>query len=147
MSVILDEPTAEDWMIPGERDPARLKSLPVPAADDSLVLSPASSLANSVKNNGPELLVPIELSLRNGACFRKRDPDAHWMVTLQSESLPRTKVRREIVLLPALSSGQLARSMFWTARSVTTLYLPSMYFRHGASGSSIYRQVDHSVDR
>jgi putative SOS response-associated peptidase YedK len=69
MSVILDEPTAEDWMIPGERDPARLKSLLVPAADDSLVLSPASSLANSVKNNGPELLVPIELSLRNGACF------------------------------------------------------------------------------
>jgi putative SOS response-associated peptidase YedK len=58
MPVILDERRAEDWMNPAEKDPFRLKSLLVPAPDDDLVLSPASSLVNSVNNDGPELLVP-----------------------------------------------------------------------------------------
>src|SRR5262249_11697627 len=58
MPVILDERTAEDRMNRGVRDPWRLKSLPVPAPDSKLVLSPASSLVNSMKNDGPELLVP-----------------------------------------------------------------------------------------
>jgi putative SOS response-associated peptidase YedK len=57
MPAILDQGTAEDCMNPGERDPLRLKSLLVPAPDDYLVLNPASSLVNSVKNDGPELLV------------------------------------------------------------------------------------------
>jgi putative SOS response-associated peptidase YedK len=58
MPVILDERTAEVWMNPGERDPLRVKLLLVPAPDHNLVLSPASSLVNSVNNDGPELLVP-----------------------------------------------------------------------------------------
>jgi putative SOS response-associated peptidase YedK len=58
MPVIFNERAAEDWMNPGERDPLRLKSLLVPAPDDNLVLSPASSLVNNVKNDGPELLIP-----------------------------------------------------------------------------------------
>lgn len=58
MPVIFNERAAEDWINPGERDPLRLKSLLVPAPDDNLVLSPASSLVNSVKNDGPELLIP-----------------------------------------------------------------------------------------
>jgi putative SOS response-associated peptidase YedK len=58
MPVVLDERAAEDWMNSGERDPLRLKSLLVPAPDDWLVLSPASSLVNNVQNDGPELLVP-----------------------------------------------------------------------------------------
>jgi putative SOS response-associated peptidase YedK len=58
MPVVFNERAAEDWMNPGERDPLRLKSLLVPAPDDNLILSPASSLVNSVKNDGPELLIP-----------------------------------------------------------------------------------------
>jgi putative SOS response-associated peptidase YedK len=44
MPIILDERTAEDWMNPGKKDPLRLKAPLVPAPDDNLVLSPASSL-------------------------------------------------------------------------------------------------------
>jgi putative SOS response-associated peptidase YedK len=58
MPVILDERRAEDWMNPAEKDPFRLKALLVPAPDDDLVLSPASSLVNTVNNDGPQLLVP-----------------------------------------------------------------------------------------
>jgi putative SOS response-associated peptidase YedK len=56
MPVILDEGAAEDWMNPRERDPLSLKRLLVPAPADLLVMTPASPLANSVKNDGPELL-------------------------------------------------------------------------------------------
>jgi len=57
MPAILDERAAEDWMNPNESNPLRLKALLVPAPDERLVLSPASPLVNSVKNEGPELLV------------------------------------------------------------------------------------------
>jgi putative SOS response-associated peptidase YedK len=56
MPVILDEGGAEDWMNPGEKEPLSLKRLLVPAPADLLVMQPASPLANSVKNEGPELL-------------------------------------------------------------------------------------------
>jgi putative SOS response-associated peptidase YedK len=56
MPVILDEGGAEDWMNPREKEPMSLKRLLVPAAADLLVTQPASPLANSVKNDGPELL-------------------------------------------------------------------------------------------
>jgi putative SOS response-associated peptidase YedK len=58
MPVILDQRAAEDWLNPGERDLLRLKALLTAAPDEDLVLSPASSLVNSVKNDGPELLKP-----------------------------------------------------------------------------------------
>ena len=60
MPVILDEGAAEDWMNPRERDPLSLKRLLVPAPPNLLVMTPASPLANSVKNDGPELLVVSE---------------------------------------------------------------------------------------
>jgi putative SOS response-associated peptidase YedK len=56
MPVILDQGAAEDWMNPREGDPLSLKRLLVPAPSDLLVMTPASPLANSVKNDGPELL-------------------------------------------------------------------------------------------
>jgi len=56
MPVILDERTAEDWMNRNEADPRRLKRLLVPAPEGKLVITPASPLVNSVKNDGPELL-------------------------------------------------------------------------------------------
>jgi putative SOS response-associated peptidase YedK len=62
MPVVLDERAAEDWMNPRERDVASLKRLPVPAPPDLLAMRPASPLANSVKNDGPELLLaPADL--------------------------------------------------------------------------------------
>ncbi len=57
MPVILDSRAADDWMNPLEADPLSLKRLLIPAADNVLVAQPASPLANSVKNDGPELLV------------------------------------------------------------------------------------------
>ncbi len=57
MPVILDNRAADDWMNPTEADPLSLKRLLIPAADDVLLAQPASPLANSVKNDGPELLV------------------------------------------------------------------------------------------
>ena len=56
MPVILDERAAEDWMNPKESEPRRLKSFLSPAAEERLVITPASPLVNSVKNDGPELL-------------------------------------------------------------------------------------------
>ena len=57
MPVILDEGAAEDWINPRERDPLSLKRLLVPAPSDLLVMTPASPLANSAKNDGPKLLL------------------------------------------------------------------------------------------
>ena len=56
MPVILDEAGAADWMNPREPEPLSLKRLLTPAPDDQLVVTPASPLVNSVKNEGPELL-------------------------------------------------------------------------------------------
>jgi len=56
MPVILDEGAAEDWMNPREQNPLSLKRLLVPAPSDVLVMTPASPLVNSVKNDGPALL-------------------------------------------------------------------------------------------
>jgi putative SOS response-associated peptidase YedK len=56
MPVILDEAGAADWMNLREPDPRSLKRLLAPAADDLLVMRPASQWVNSVKNEGPESL-------------------------------------------------------------------------------------------
>jgi len=56
MPVILNERAAEDWMNPNEAQPKRLKSLLLPAPEEELLITPASPLVNSAKNDGPELL-------------------------------------------------------------------------------------------
>jgi putative SOS response-associated peptidase YedK len=59
MPVILPDAKAqEDWINPREENPLSLRRLLVPAPDDLLRMRPASSLVNSVKNEGPELLTP-----------------------------------------------------------------------------------------
>jgi putative SOS response-associated peptidase YedK len=59
MPVILPDTKAqENWMNPREHDTVSLKRLLVPAPDDLLRQRPASSLVNSVQNEGPELLIP-----------------------------------------------------------------------------------------
>jgi putative SOS response-associated peptidase YedK len=56
MPVILNERAAEDWMNPNDAQPKNLKSLLAPVPEEKLVVTPASPLVNSVKNDGPELL-------------------------------------------------------------------------------------------
>jgi putative SOS response-associated peptidase YedK len=56
MPVLLDDGAAEDWMNPGEQNPASLKRLLVPASDEAVEMRLVSALVNSVKNDGPELL-------------------------------------------------------------------------------------------
>ncbi len=59
MPVILADPKAqEDWINPREANPVSLKRLLIPAADDLLLMRPASRLANNVNHDGPEVLVP-----------------------------------------------------------------------------------------
>jgi putative SOS response-associated peptidase YedK len=59
MPVILPDLKAqEDWINPREPNPLSLKRLLIPAPDDLLLMRPASSLVNNVKNEGPELLIP-----------------------------------------------------------------------------------------
>jgi putative SOS response-associated peptidase YedK len=57
MPVVLDEKAADDWMNPKEANPLSLKRLLVPAPADLLAMKPMSPLVNSVKNDGPELLI------------------------------------------------------------------------------------------
>jgi putative SOS response-associated peptidase YedK len=64
MPVILSERDADDWMNPGERAPFSLKRLLLPAAEDLLVMQPASPLVNGVRNEGPQLLAGYRIDRR-----------------------------------------------------------------------------------
>jgi putative SOS response-associated peptidase YedK len=56
MPVILAESRLDKWMAPGDADLSLFRAMLVPAPDDWLIAEPASPLANSVKNDGPEVL-------------------------------------------------------------------------------------------
>lgn len=58
MPVILPEHRWTEWLDRSNDDLDALSRLLVPAPDDLLTLSPVSTLVNSVRNNGPELLEP-----------------------------------------------------------------------------------------
>jgi putative SOS response-associated peptidase YedK len=58
MPAILAEDRWATWLDRGNDDVAALGRLLVPAPDDLLTLTPVSTLVNSVRNNGPELLEP-----------------------------------------------------------------------------------------
>jgi putative SOS response-associated peptidase YedK len=58
MPVILRGDDWLTWLDPEVRDPGELVSLLEPV-EDALEIVPVSSLVNSVRNNGPELIVPI----------------------------------------------------------------------------------------
>ena len=51
----------DDWLFDGEADFAKLKSMLVPAEDDVLVATPVSGRVNSVRNDDPACLEPVEL--------------------------------------------------------------------------------------
>jgi putative SOS response-associated peptidase YedK len=59
MPVVLRGGSWRTWLDPEVRDPGELLSLLEPA-EDALDIIPVSPLVNSVRNNGPELIVPLE---------------------------------------------------------------------------------------
>jgi putative SOS response-associated peptidase YedK len=60
MPVLLPRETWEDWLDPGFDDIEYLRSLLEPPPDDVLGIYPISTAVNNVRNQGPELLDPIE---------------------------------------------------------------------------------------
>jgi putative SOS response-associated peptidase YedK len=59
MPVVIPEADWDRWLDPTIDDPAKLRDLLGPAADQPLEAYPISRLVNDVRNNGPQLLEPI----------------------------------------------------------------------------------------
>jgi putative SOS response-associated peptidase YedK len=62
MPLLLPPEHWNDWLDPGAAAPAPLLAPPSPALVAGLELRPVSSLVNNVRNQGPELLVPTDLT-------------------------------------------------------------------------------------
>jgi putative SOS response-associated peptidase YedK len=60
MPVLLPREAWDDWLDPEVDDPEYLQSLMVPAPDDVLGMYPISTKVNNVRNEGSELLAPLE---------------------------------------------------------------------------------------
>lgn len=60
MPVILEGDALLQWLDPDLRDAPAAQSLLVPLPDDRLTVHPVTSLVNNARNDGPELIEPIE---------------------------------------------------------------------------------------
>ena len=60
MPVVLPPACWDAWLDPANEDVDQLEAMLVPAPDDLLELFPVSTEVNSVKNNGPQLAMPLE---------------------------------------------------------------------------------------
>jgi putative SOS response-associated peptidase YedK len=60
MPMIIDPASWTDWLDPANHDVADLRSLLVPAAGGGLTTYPVSTAVNSVRNNGPMLIEPVD---------------------------------------------------------------------------------------
>lgn len=60
MPLLVEHDRYDAWLDPTVSDPERLKELLVPAAPGRLEAYPVSTMVNSVRNNGAELLEPLE---------------------------------------------------------------------------------------
>jgi putative SOS response-associated peptidase YedK len=59
MPVLLPRDAWRAWLDPAERDTALLRSMLVPAPDGALDIRAVSTRVNSVRNDGPDLIVPL----------------------------------------------------------------------------------------
>ena len=59
MPVILEEDALARWLDPDFHDVGELMALLRPCAEDALYTYPVSRLVNDVRNDGPELVVPV----------------------------------------------------------------------------------------
>jgi putative SOS response-associated peptidase YedK len=62
MPVILPATAWQEWLDPNLHDTERLSGLLVPAPDTLLTMHPVSTDVNTVRNNRPELIAPIDPS-------------------------------------------------------------------------------------
>jgi len=60
MPVVLPPDAWDRWLDPANEDVDELERLLVPAPEDLLELYPVTTEVNSVKNNGPQLVIPLE---------------------------------------------------------------------------------------
>ncbi len=60
MPMIIEPDRWADWLDPAADDPADLTALLAPAASSGLISYPVSTVVNSVRNNGPELITRVE---------------------------------------------------------------------------------------
>jgi putative SOS response-associated peptidase YedK len=61
MPLLVERDRYDAWLDPTTSDPAQLKGLLVPAAPGRLEAYPVSTMVNSVRNNGAELLDPLRM--------------------------------------------------------------------------------------
>lgn len=61
MPLLVEPERYADWLDPTRSDPDDLRSLLVPAAPGRLEAYPVSTAVNSVRNNGPELVAPLDV--------------------------------------------------------------------------------------
>jgi putative SOS response-associated peptidase YedK len=59
MPMIIDPAGWDDWLDPANSEVADLRALLAPAAVSGLTTYPVSTAVNSVRNNGPELIEPV----------------------------------------------------------------------------------------
>ncbi len=62
MPVVIPPDAWAAWLDPTPREPGELLALLQPRDDLALAAYPVSSLVNSVRNNGPELIAPVDLA-------------------------------------------------------------------------------------
>ena len=62
MPALLAESVWSEWLDPSNHDVADLQRLLLPAANDILTFHPVGTAVNNVRNNGPELLQPVDPS-------------------------------------------------------------------------------------
>ena len=60
MPVILDDDGLAAWLDPAVQDAGAVLPLLVPCADDLLTADPVAPLVNNLRNDGPELIAPVE---------------------------------------------------------------------------------------
>ena len=61
MPVILSDETQALWLDPLTEDTTNLEPLLIPAPEEYLASHPVSETVNSVKSQGPELILPLTL--------------------------------------------------------------------------------------
>jgi len=69
MPVVIPPDAWAAWLDPTPREPAELHALLEPRDDVPLAAYPVSSLVNSVRNNGPELIAPVEIEPAQPSLF------------------------------------------------------------------------------
>src|SRR5260370_37140346 len=60
MPMVIDPASWTDWLDPANTDVADVRALLAPAAATGLISYPVASLVNSVRNNGPLLIVQAD---------------------------------------------------------------------------------------